>query len=133
MTQTAGDWDAEWWARQEAKRRAEEMQETLVRKQLDEIRTAHVEETVEAYVTQDEFNEFRECLYHGLKKDLATIKAELSKRLLWRGTWRSGEQYDVNDAVQDKGTVFIAVAPKAEGRPGTDAGWRQLVKTEVRA
>jgi hypothetical protein len=117
--------DEEWWKKQEAKRAAEERRDQMVRKQLEAIQTKHAEEReaeAPAYVTRTEFDAF-----------LDVLKDELRKRLLWRGTWRSGEQYAVNDAVQDKGTVFIAVAPKAEGRPGVDAGWRQLVKTEVKA
>jgi hypothetical protein len=57
----------------------------------------------------------------------------IESSLVWRGTWRTGESYAVNDMVQDKGTVWVAVASKAEGRPGADSGWRLLVKTQERA
>jgi N-acyl-D-aspartate/D-glutamate deacylase len=117
--------DEEWWKKQEAKRAAEERRDQMVRKQLEAIQTKHAEEReAEApdYVTRDEFDAF-----------LDVLKDELRKRLLWRGTWKAGESYQENDLCQDKNTLHVCTATATDARPGTGAGWRQLVRPEVKA
>jgi hypothetical protein len=87
----------------------------------------------DGYVTGDDLKALMEFIKTEMNDIQEATQAALNKRLLWRGTWRSGETYAVNDMVQDKGTVWVAVAAKAEGRPGADSGWRMLVKTQERA
>jgi hypothetical protein len=85
----------------------------------------------EGTVTGADLNAFGQFLKTELADFSKDVQAALNERLKWRGTWRTGEKFAVNDLVQDKGTVFVAVA-QTEGRPGADAGWRMLVKTQER-
>jgi hypothetical protein len=86
-----------------------------------------IEVRADGVVTGEDFNAFMDYF----KAELLGVQKELNERLRWRGTWRSGEKFCVNDLVQDKGTIFVAVA-QTEGRPGTEAGWRQLVKQDAK-
>jgi hypothetical protein len=126
MAMTAGDWDSEWWAKQEAKRRAEEMQETLVKKQLAEIRTAHVAEEEDG-VDYECIGELVGGAINPLVKRIEALEKDMAERLRWRGTWKAGESYQGNDMTQDKNTIHVCTAAETSARPGTGAGWRQLV------
>ena len=88
--------------------------------------------TAKNYVTRKELDKYMEAAGRTTREFLNPHLKRLEAALIWRGTWRNGESYALNDLVQDKGTVFVAVSPKAEGRPGTDSGWRQLVKTSAK-
>lgn len=60
------------------------------------------------------------------------IEDAVADCMKWKGTWRAGGEYKANDVVQDKGSNWIAVAPKPDGRPGSGCGWRLMAKDQAK-
>ena len=57
--------------------------------------------TKNLYVTWDEMKKIGEL--H--RKQMEQVQEALNRRLLWRGSWKAGENYHLNDMTQDRSAI----------------------------
>lgn len=55
------------------------------------------------------------------ERDAIIASAKGDPGLVWRGEWQKDVQYEVGDAVQRKGSSYIALAPSLDDAPPSDA------------
>jgi hypothetical protein len=85
---------------------------------------------VAKYVTEAEFGKTLEKIGQMTRR---AIDEAVSTRLAWKGAWREGTDYAVNDLCQDRGALFVCKAKTTGGRPGANPGWQLLHKTKAEA